>query len=138
MAQTFLLSIMTPENEFFEGQVEALTVTATDGEIGILAGHLPLVAPIVDGEIKLKVGGEWKNAFCSEGFIEVIGERARVFVQECEWPVNIDINRALRTVEAERERLRQKQSIAEYTESKIALSRAMARLRITKQSINLQ
>lgn len=138
MAKTFLLSIMTPEKEFFDGSVEALTVTAPDGEIGILAGHRALVTPIIDGEIKLKVDGEWRNAFCSEGFIEVIGERTRVFVQECEWPENIDINRARRTVEAERESLRQKQSIAEYTESKIALSRAMARLRVTKQSINLQ
>lgn len=133
---TFILNIMTPERRFFSGEAEGLIITAPDGELCILAGHIPLIAPIVVGEIKLKQNGEWKSAFCSEGFLEVLHNRVMVFVQACEWPQDIDVSRARRALEIEREHLRQRQSINEYKQSKIALSRAMARLRITHQNIN--
>ncbi|NLO45507.1 MAG: ATP synthase F1 subunit epsilon [Clostridiales bacterium] len=132
----FNLNIMTPERMFFSGKAKGLIITAPDGELCILAGHIPLVAPIVIGVLKINLNGEWKSAFCSEGFIEVLHNSVTVFVQACEWPEEIDIVRARRSLERAREHLRQKQSVKEYKESKIALSRAMARLRITRQNIN--
>ncbi len=133
---TFRLNIMTPERRFFDGDAGGLIITVPDGELCVLAGHVPLVAPIVVGTIKLKLNGEWKSAFCSEGFIEVLHDRVMVFVQACEWPEEIDVSRARRSLERAREHLRQRQSIIEYKQSKIALARAMTRLRITHQNIN--
>ncbi len=133
---TFQLNILTPEHRFFGGDAEGLIITASDGELCVLAGHVPMVAAIVVGEIKIKQNDTWKSAFTSEGFIEVLHDRVMVFVQACEWPDEIDVVRARRALETEREHLRQKQSIKEYKDSKIALARAMARLRITHQNIN--
>ena len=133
---TFQLNILTPERKFFSGDAEGLIISAPDGELCILAGHVPTVAPIVVGTIKLKLNGEWKSAFTSEGFIEVMHDKVMVFTQACEWPEEIDVDRARRSLERAREHLRQKQSIKEYKESKIALARAMVRLRITHQNIN--
>lgn len=137
MEKSFGLNILTPEREFFRGEVESLIISSSDGEIGIMAGHLPMVTPITVGEVKIKRDGEWKSAFNSEGFIEVTNNGVVLFVQACEWPENIDVMRAEESLRRAREHLRQKQSINEYNASKIALARAMTRLRVSNHKIKL-
>ena len=48
MAKTFLLSILTPEHEFYRGQVQMLNVSALDGEMCILADHAPTVVGLTE------------------------------------------------------------------------------------------
>lgn len=134
---TFNLSIMTPERQFFSDDVEALTITAPDGELTILAGHAPMVATLKVGSIRIKQNGVWKKAFNSGGFIEVEQHECLMFVQACEWPEDIDIKRAQQAKHRAEEKLRQHHSLNEYRGSKIALARAIARLRITSQKVNL-
>ncbi len=131
MSHTYLLDILTPERPFFSDQVEALTVYAPDGSITILAGHAPLITPLEAGSLKIKVDGQWKEAFHSEGFMDVSRNGVVVFAQSCEWPENIDTHRALEAKRRAEEALRQKQSIKEHKLSQLALTRAMARLRIS-------
>ena len=126
---TFELSIMTPERQFFSGQVEALTITGIDGKMTVLAGHAPMVASLAVGEISIKQDGVWREAVNSEGFMEVLQDSVVVFVQACEWPEDIDMRRAEEAKHRAEERIRQRQSIWENKSSKIALARAMVRLR---------
>lgn len=113
--------------------VESLTVTTLDGQFSFLAGHVPIVMPLVVGSIKIKTPDETVEVFNSEGFLEIDHEGAMVFVQASEAPEDIDKFRAEEARIRAEERLRQKQSIREYQQSKLALARAMERLRITKQ-----
>jgi len=136
MAKQFKLTIITPERQFFDGSAEALIITAPDGEITILADHIPIVSPVEVGSISIKTDGVWMKAFNSEGFMEVGREEVVVFVQACELPEEIDAKRAEEAKKRAEERLRQKQSINEYKQTKIALARAMARLRVTKSIHN--
>ena len=131
MSHTYLLDILTPERLFFSGQVEALTVYAHDGSITTLAGHAPLITPLEAGSLQIKTDGQWKEAFHAEGFMDVTRTGVVVFVQSCEWPENIDPHRAMEAKIRAEEKLRQKQSIKEHQLSQLALTRAMARLRIT-------
>ena len=77
---TFELSIMTPERQFFSGQVEALTVTGIDGQMTVLAGHAPMVVSLDIGEISIKQDGTWRQAVNTEGFMEVLGDSVVMFV----------------------------------------------------------
>lgn len=129
---TMKLNILTPERAFFDDEAEGLIVTAPDGDLCILPGHLPLVAPLMVGSLKIKTNGKWREAFTTEGYLEVGHRNTFVFVQACEWPEEIDARRAHEEAEQAREALRQKQSINEYRSAQITLSRAMARLRIKK------
>jgi len=139
MPTPFHLDILTPEHSFFSGQAEGVVVATPDGEICVLAGHAPLVTPLEIGSIKLCVDGQWKEAFLSEGFMEVSHGRTVIFTQACEWPENIDVNRARALMERSRECLRQQTSVREHKTNQIALARAMARLRVTKtQDYNLK
>ncbi|MDR0530914.1 MAG: ATP synthase F1 subunit epsilon [Oscillospiraceae bacterium] len=133
MPTPFQLDILTPEHSFFSGKAEGVVVITPDGEIGVQAHHAPLVTPVEIGTIRLLVDGQWKEAFISEGFMEVQHDRTVIFTQACEWPENIDVLRAEATMQRSQEQLRQQLSIREHKTSQIALARAMARLRVTRE-----
>jgi len=75
------------------------------------------------------VNGQWQLAAVSGGFAEITPEYAVVLISSAEHPEEIDINRAEAARERAEERLRHKQSVVEYYNSKAALARAMARLK---------
>jgi F-type H+-transporting ATPase subunit epsilon len=130
----FHLEILTPDHSFFSGDAEALTITCADGEKTVLRGHAPMITPLSAGILMIKLSGEWRSAFQSEGFLETDGEGTRVFLQSCEWAEDIDSARAERAAAIAREQIRQRQSIAEYHNAQMTLARAMARLKIKKNS----
>jgi len=132
MPTPFQLDILTPEHAFYSGPAEGVIVTTPDGELCVLAMHAPLVTPLEIGVIDLNINGAWKQAFISEGFMEVGHSRTVIFTQACEWPEDIDRRRAEEAAQREQERLRQQRSIREQKSSQIALARAMARLRVTR------
>jgi len=135
MPTPFQLDILTPERAFYSGPAEGVAVTTPDGEICVLAMHAPLVTPLEIGTIQLNIAGQWKEAFISEGFMEVGHSRTVIFTQACEWPEDIDRRRAEEAAQREQERLRQQRSIREQKASQIALARAMARLRVTRGQV---
>jgi F-type H+-transporting ATPase subunit epsilon len=131
----FDLEIMTPERHFFEGRAEGLTVTLPDGLFTILGGHAPMVAALEVGELRYKIQGEWRECAASEGFLEVMSDgHVIVFVQACENADEIDAGRARAAAERAKERLSSSESIREYEMSRIALARAMNRLKVKGRS----
>ena len=136
MPNLFSLTILTPEHEFFSGKVEAVTMAAPDGLVTILAGHTPFIMPVISGIIRIKKDGAWEDSVNTEGFMEVNRHGVMVFVQACERPEEIDTRRAEEARRRAEEQLRQKQSMSEFRQSKLALARAMARLRITRSGEN--
>lgn len=133
--QDFYLEILTPERLFFEDTVQALTITTTDGEWTCLVGHIPFTAPLVVGSIRICKAGIWREAFQSEGFLEFDSEGAHVFVQACEWPEDIDEARAQKAEQRARERLLAAYNPIEVEQTKIALSRAINRRRISRHTM---
>ena len=134
MPKLFNLKILTPEREFFDRDVEAVTISAPDGKVTILADHAPFVMPVAVGSISVKRDGVWQDSVNSEGFMEVHHDGVLIYVQACEFPDEIDARRAEEARRRAVEDLRQRQSMNEYKQSKIALARAMARLRVTKSN----
>jgi len=139
MAKLFNLKILTPEREFFDGEVEAVTADAPDGNVMVLADHAPFIMPVSIGNISIKQDDKWERSVNSEGFMEVRRDGVLIFVQSCEHPDEIDARRAEEARKRAIEHMRQKQSMTEYRQSKVALARAMARLQVGGggSSINL-
>ena len=135
MSKLYRLQVFTPEHEIFDGEVESLTVTTLDGQFAFLANHEPVVMPLIVGTIKIKTPSGVREYFNSEGFLEADREGVAVFVQACESPEEIDWKRAEDAMLRAEERIRQRQSMREYQASKLALARAMERLRV-KQRYN--
>ena len=130
MSKLFNLTILTPEREFFDGDVEAVSADAPDGSVMVLADHAPFIMPVSIGNIAIKKDDIWESSVNSEGFMEVRRDGVMIFVQSCEHPEEIDARRAEEARKRAIEDMRQKQSMTEYKQSKIALARAMARLQV--------
>ena len=133
---TFKLHITTPERDFFNGEVESVVLTSTDGELGVLAGHMPTVVALNASPIKIKIGGEWREAALSGGFAEIEGNRVYVLADTAEWPEEIEVNRAMEAKLRAEERIRARHSEAEYMRSVGALQRALTRLTVSERVNN--
>ena len=130
MAGSFQLSVITPEREFFKGEVESLTVETVDGQLCVLASHVPMATALSVGIMKIKKSdGETVEATHTEGFLEVRPRNiVTMLVQACEWPHEID---ALRAEEAlKRAAAYTKGQRDEEKRIRSALLRATVRLRL--------
>ena len=132
---TFNLEIVATDKIFYQGSCESLVFPALDGEHGILAKHESMVSALKAGELRYTVDGEERAAAVGDGFIEVLPDRVVVISDFAERPEDIDIKRAQRAKERAEERIRLKKSEKEYVHSQAALSRAMARLRVSQRNI---
>lgn len=126
----FMVGMLTPEKTFFKGQVQSIIVQSTDGELGILANHSPMVIGLEPGEIQLKIDSQTKVLANGEGFVQVRPDETIILCQTMEWPEEIEINRVKRAIEEHDRKAREAKSIAEYKLSKATLSRAFARLKV--------
>jgi len=128
---TFLLDIVTPERKVFSGQVSFVGVVGYEGELGIMANHMPLVTPLKIAPVKIVMeDGTQQFVAVGGGFIEVRGKQATILARTAELPEEIDVDRALRAKERAEERLRKKMEV-DVKRAEIALQRAITRLKVT-------
>ena len=129
MDSVFLLTVLTPEKEFFSGEVNEIVFSTPEGRIGIMSGHAPIIASVSEGIIEILIGDEWKTAAAGQGFCEVAYERVEFFVDTAEWADEIDAIRAKEALERAEHRINSNLGRMEYLRTQAAMSRAMARLK---------
>lgn len=134
MAKTFHLSVLTPEHEFYNGEVQMVNVCALDGEMCVLPGHAPTVVSLTEGELTMRdEQGDTRWAAASDGFMTITQDETVVMLQSAEWPEDIDRVRAERAEAKAKEALLQKQDRQSYMMNQAMLLRAMTRLRVTEK-----
>ena len=73
MARTVRVDIVTPDKLAYSGDVNMVIARATDGDLGVLPGHVPLIAALNTWPLRLLTAdGEHQISLCG-GFIEVQG-----------------------------------------------------------------
>ncbi|MCI9559695.1 ATP synthase F1 subunit epsilon [Clostridiaceae bacterium] len=128
MADVMKLNVITPEKQFYEGNVTMVELTTTEGEIGVYPNHIPLTAVVAPGVLKIHEEGEEKKASLISGFITILPDAVTVMAEVAEWPDEIDFKRAEEArVRAER-RLASKESGLDELRAEMALKRALVRL----------
>ena len=85
MQKTFKIVAMTPEKEFFNGEATHIIISTPDGEIGIMADHMPIIAVVSKSVLKAEIGGEWRIATIGEGFLDISENTVELFVDSAEW-----------------------------------------------------
>jgi F-type H+-transporting ATPase subunit epsilon len=78
------VSVISPEKVVFEGQASSVTAPGHDGELGILAGHAPLMTVLGTGTLRVSGGSEAKAFRVSGGFLQVVGDVVRVVTERAE------------------------------------------------------
>ena len=124
------LDIVSPRRLLYSKDVRMLIARAQSGEIGILPGHLPIVATLEPSVMRVKLEDESEERIVvSGGFIEVSKEKITVLARTAEFPEEIDADRALRARERAEKRLAEiSKDKVDQARAKAALDRAIARL----------
>ena len=128
----FLLRIITQERIFYENQVEMVEFNTTEGEIGVLPGHIPLTVIIKPGILNITEAEGDKQAALHAGFAEILPDSVTILAEVIEWPEEIDEERAEAAKERAEERLRSKTPETDIMRAETALQRAMARIEVLK------
>jgi len=127
---TFVLQIIAPDRIFYEGEVKMVEMVTSEGEIGVLKGHIPMTNILKPGIINIIEEDVEKQAALHEGFVEILQEKVTVLAEIAEWPDEIDINRANEAkIRAER-RLGQKESGIDILRAETALKKALIRIEL--------
>jgi F-type H+-transporting ATPase subunit epsilon len=132
--ETIKVSVVTPDGPVYESEVEMVITKAQSGELGILAGHIPMVAPLEIGVVRLLKPGSKDEDFVavSGGFLEVRPDQVTILAQAAEKAEDIDVERALRAKERAEQRMQdQKAEHTDFRRAELALQRAINRLTVT-------
>lgn len=139
MAGALNLRVITPEQIELDTTCSSIQFITTDGYVGVLEGHAPMVAALGIGG--LAYGGEGienKEAmFIAGGFAEVRDNTVRIVTEASERPSEIDVDRAARAAERAQQRLERHEEDAEEAldvlRAQAALRRAIMRQRIASR-----
>ena len=66
------LQIITPDKELFSGEVNSVVLPGTDGLIGVLKDHAPMVTSLKEGQVKVNIEKEEKFFDVNGGVVEVL------------------------------------------------------------------
>jgi F-type H+-transporting ATPase subunit epsilon len=127
------LQIVTPEKKAFEGDVDEVIVPGSEGELGILPHHAPLISLLGQGVLRLKQGATEQEFAIFGGFLQVRPDRVVVLAETADLGSEIDLERAERA-RREAEQLLQGglSEEVDLTRARAALQRALIRIRIAE------
>ncbi len=134
----FLLSIVTPEKVYYEAEIKSLMAPGTEGYLGVLSHHAPLITALKPGKIEFRDAQDLLHILAvSDGFLEVSENRATLLADAVEEADRIDIERARAAYERSKARL----ISAGTTETSIdlpsvrsAMERAANRIRVFNET----
>lgn len=127
----FKLKIVTPDGLKYDGMAEMVVARTTTGEIGIMAKHINLVAPLGMGRALITVDGKEKKAACIGGILSVISGEVSLVPTTFEWTEDIDVKRAENAMAESREAIAKKDiSQMELKMAEARLKRALVRLSV--------
>jgi F-type H+-transporting ATPase subunit epsilon len=116
------LTVVTRERKIVDATVDEVILPASDGELGVLPGHTPLLATLRIGPLRYRSGSRVERLVISWGFAEVLPDRVIVLAERGFLPTEID------RAEAERERIAAEREIADLSSHDPEFARVEARL----------
>ncbi|RMH01789.1 MAG: F0F1 ATP synthase subunit epsilon [Chloroflexi bacterium] len=127
--------IVTQERTVFSGDVDSVSLPGSEGRMGILPKHTPLLTTLGFGEVVVRVGGQEEYFAIGGGFAEIQPDKVVILADSAEHAEEIDIERA----EKAREHAEQlmKEGVPEdperYAQIRASLQRAQIRIDVARR-----
>ena len=128
MSQKLILSIVTPGKQLVADEVDQVNAPGTEGDLGILYDHAPLLTNLRSGQLSYEKDGETVALVVSGGYLEVTDNRVTVLAETGEFLHEIDRERAERAHADAEKLLLTDLSEEKFIETQKKLFRAVARL----------
>ena len=133
MANTLKLEIVTPDAKIFSDDVDMVTLTGVEGEMGIMPNHVPLMTQLCAGEIVARKGADTIFLAVGDGFVQVTSDRVAILTDMAIRAENIDEARAEEARQRAEARLREKITDEEAARVQAALVNVVAQLKVKRR-----
>jgi len=128
------LEIVTAERVVYSQEVDVVVAPGTEGELGILPQHAPLMTMLQPGELRVRQSGEEQSVFVSGGFLEVLGDKVTVLADTAERAEEIDTARAEEARKRAQARMAEPRAEVDYARAQAAMFRSLMRLKVAEKS----
>ena len=128
--KSFKLKIVTPQGIYKETDIEILNIRTTNGQVGILANHLPFASGLEISNMNFLEKGKREEYAIAGGFIYVGENETTVIANAIESKEEIDLNRAQEAKKRAEERLSSKAKDIDLLRAEIALRKALNRISV--------
>ena len=122
-----LLEIVTPERLAYSDTVDSVQLPGSEGELGVLPHHAPLVSMLGVGELRIRKGGQEESFAIAGGFLQVRPDRVVVMAETADMASEIDLERAQ---EARRDAERAIEAAALAQARVVASARSLTHLQV--------
>ncbi|MGX9133152.1 F0F1 ATP synthase subunit epsilon [Rummeliibacillus sp. JY-2-4R] len=133
--KTTVVNIVTPDGPVYDSEVSMVIVKTVTGEMGILPGHIPTVAPLAVSAVRIKKENSADVVAISGGFVEIRPDKVTILTPSAEIAEDIDIARAKEAVKRAESRLQSKQNDIDFKRAELSLKRAMNRINVKEGNI---
>jgi F-type H+-transporting ATPase subunit epsilon len=127
-----VLEVVTPDRLVLREDVDEVVVPGSEGELGVLPGHTPLLATLKVGEMWYRSGSDRHYLAVAMGFVEVLPDRVTILAQVGERAQDIDVARAERAKQRAEGRIAGPTPAADIDieRARIALMKSLIRLQV--------
>jgi F-type H+-transporting ATPase subunit epsilon len=126
------LEIVTPYGLILSEDVDEVSCTGSEGDFGVLPGHVPFFTTLKAGMLAYKKGNTTKYVFVNWGYAEVGSERIMILADSAEKSEDIDMERAKGAMQRAEERLKKIEEF-DFARSTSSLERAVARVQVAER-----
>ena len=130
------LEIITAEREVYSDDVDVLVAPGSEGELGILPHHAPLMTALKPGEIRVRKDGEEVFMAVSSGVLEVMDNKVTILADTAERSDEIDEARVQEALKRAEERIEMHSSDMDLERAVASVRRSQARLKVVQRRRN--
>ncbi len=128
------LEIVTPERLAYSDEVDSVQLPGSEGELGVLPHHAPLVSTLGVGELRIRKGGTEESFAIVGGFLQVRPDRVVVMAETADLSSEIDLEKAQEARrEAERALETGYHEGVDLSAARAALQQALLRIRVAER-----
>jgi len=128
------LEIVTPERLAYSDTVDAVVLPGSEGELGVLPHHAPLVSMLGVGELRIRKDGLEESFAIVGGFVQVRPDKVVVMAETADLASEIDLERAHEARrEAERALETGYHEGADLAAARATLQQALLRIRVAER-----
>jgi F-type H+-transporting ATPase subunit epsilon len=129
------LEIVTPERALVSQEVDEVQLPGSEGYLGVLPGHTPLLTTLHVGELWYRTGADKHYLAIAFGFAEVLPDRVTILAQIAERPEDIDVPRAETAKKRAEERLAgTPRTDIDFERARIALLKSLIRIQVASRA----
>ncbi len=129
------LRIITPEKVAYRAEADQVSLPTKDGEITIMANHIPLISVMKHGELVIKNNNEEIPMAVCNGFIEIKKNRVTIMTDIAERVEEIDEQKAKEAREKAKDLLKEKDRLSDvaFADATALLEKSFARLKVARK-----